>query len=318
MAHVLVPATLVWRDARGDFEANRDETNSDNNVVDSSAVKQVAEYMRNCLIKFGASASVADASDIAALKTLGEDIAKAFSAVVGMLLSTLRFAGPTLRAELLELGDNLAGALDILGAGIGATSVKEDMPTSVGKVLNRIKEFEKISRDNRAAIKRQILYCLVLIRDAHKEMQEAIDKSDKIAEGGADDDSDEDAMEDEDGLDETLDESEKLVASTVVALTVALEDALKQASKIASKGDGDADLDWGLQTMVPAARTISSAVDGLIVSTIGGLEVDKFGENLVALRCALSNIESLGLTKDVNVAVDAVEEALNRAREEDN
>merc|ERR1712136_542399 len=162
--------------------------------VDSSAVKQVAEYMRNCLIKFGASASVADASDIAALKTLGEDIAKAFSAVVGMLLSTLRFAGPTLRAELLELGDNLAGALDILGAGIGATSVKEDMPTSVGKVLNRIKEFEKISRDNRAAIKRQILYCLVLIRDAHKEMQEAIDKSDKIAEGGADDDSDEDAI----------------------------------------------------------------------------------------------------------------------------
>ena len=112
-------------------------------------------------------------------------------------------------------------------------------------MLNRIKEFEKISRDNRAAIKRQILYCLVLIRDAHKEMQEAIDKSDKIAEGGADDDSDEDAMEDEDGLDETLDESEKLVASTVVALTVALEDALKQASKIASKGDGDADLDWG-------------------------------------------------------------------------
>jgi len=149
--HVLSGAARVWDSTKSELEDKEEDGADlrDGTAVPPDEMKKVAKYLQSTVTKFGASASVETKSEV--LQPVADEVIKSFTVAVGTLLSIRRGAGACLRAEIREAGSGLAAAVETLGGSVGA----EAMSVNAGKVLDRVKHFERMPTHNRAAVRRR-------------------------------------------------------------------------------------------------------------------------------------------------------------------
>lgn len=311
--NILSAATRLWEDCVIELKACKDEeaVHTDQQLISPDDSKKVAKWMQHTVTKFGASASVADGSDRKrALQPIADEVIKAFMASIGTLLSLRRGAGPTLVAEILQVGSELASAIAGLGAA-GSIEGSVDLGISAGKVLERVKHLENVSCSNRAAIRRRCLKGLRHLRDVNRELQEA------LVEGK---DKDEDFCDDKDDfsdgfgdLDESLEPEERRLLESLSACAHALEEVLKEVSVACSK-DGATGLPL-LELALVAAASAVDAVDAMTACARGGLEVSPFRIELTKASAATNAFESVApvATPSLRGALHNLEIALKAA-----
>ncbi|CAE8705568.1 unnamed protein product [Polarella glacialis] len=151
--HLLAAALRVWGDIRGELKVHEGEALQNGILLPAEDLKKVVKWLQQTVTKFGASAAVADGEDRdKMLQPIAQEVIKSFTAAVGTLLSMRRGAGPSLVKELQVVGGSLAEAIDALGASVGSPS----MATHAGKALERVKHLEKMSVQNRAAVRPEL------------------------------------------------------------------------------------------------------------------------------------------------------------------
>lgn len=320
-SNLLAQAPKLWLDMKGEFEEKPDAADpTDDAGGPGEELKKVAKWLTQAITKFGASASVAeDADRDKALRPIAEDVIKAYTAGLGTLLSLRKGAGTSLRMELRSVGGDLASALDSLGKAIGTPS----MAMSAGKVLDRVRQLERTSTHNRAALRRRLLQGLSQLRDAHRELNEALK-----AECG---DGDDDDFADDDDFDDSLEPAERRIVETLAAACSSLEDALKQASQSCMPARG-ASAERGsvgiaeLEVAAASAITGVCAVDGLAVAVTGGLDVAAFEESLTEFRSGVTGLcsvpmvlggESAKVADELQTTLDAIQVAFTAAQADD-
>lgn len=311
--HVFAAAPRLWEQMRGEFQelSTADADLADEGAVSADELKKVAKWMQHSLTKFGASAAVAEGEELdRGLKPIAEEVIKGFTAVLGTFISAKRGAGPSLLGELHTAGAELSAALDELGKAIGTP----EMPVGVGKVLERVKKLERISTHNRAAIMRKLLQNLAQIRDAQRELQEAL--------------ACEEGEEEDDGFaefDASLEPEERRVVEALVALTGALVDALKKVTTACVPAKGPDTVTVGvaeLEAAVPHSAAAASAVDSLSVASTGGFDAEEFSKSLAEMRGAVNGFLACpavgdgGELKRALAAAEAASEAAAAEAEE--
>ncbi|CAE8616626.1 unnamed protein product, partial [Polarella glacialis] len=220
--HLLAAALRVWGDIRGELKVHEGEALQNGILLPAEDLKKVVKWLQQTVTKFGASAAVADGEDRdKMLQPIAQEVIKSFTAAVGTLLSMRRGAGPSLVKELQVVGGSLAEAIDALGASVGSPS----MATHAGKALERVKHLEKMSVQNRAAVRRCLLKSLAQLRDANRELQEGLRED--PADAGEDDE--EDIFSDDlDFHDSPLDATEKRLVQAILKVSLLAEDLLKE------------------------------------------------------------------------------------------
>lgn len=313
--HLLSAAPRLWLQMRGEFDTCPADATlaEDGGGVPSDELKKLAKWLQHSVTKFGASAAVADGPDRdRALAPIADEVIKALTAAIGTLLSLKRGAGNALLAELRNTGSGLAAALDELGQAVGSPS----MARCAGQVLDKVKQLERTSTHNRAAIRRQLLLNLSHLRDAHRELQEALTSGGEAEE----DDDDEDDFGD---LDASLEPAERRLVEALVELVAVVVEVLKRVSSacVAPKqGDGEAVAISVLEVAAAHASTASSAMDGLSVAASGGLDAKEFTKSMAEMKGAVAGLmSSPSGAEDTQLpkAMEAVEVAFAAAVAED-
>jgi len=304
--HLLVAAPRMWSEMRAEFDEARtadvgaaEESTASGTPPDE--LKKVAKWLEQTVTKLGACAAVA--TDIKKeLQSTAEEVIKAFTATLGTLLSLRRGASASLLTELRTAGADLAGALGVLGEALGTPA----MAVSAGKVLDRVKVIERTSTNNRAAIRRRILVGLSQIRDAHRELSDALSGDDRPC--GESDEEDEIG-----GIEEMLEPGERRIVEALVAVGTSLSEALAQASQscMPSGGPGGASISVDeLEAAASGAGKAAEAMDGLAAHAMGGLEVDAFSASFEEFCAAVAVLCSAATAVSGNTL-----EGLARARE---
>jgi len=313
--HLLSATGRVWNDIKGELddksEAEEGEP-AESAPVSTDELKKITKWLQHAVTKFSASAAVCDGPKDPALKSMSEELVKAFTAALGTLLSIRRGAGPSLRRELRDVAGGLAKAADSLGSAVGTPG----MAVCAGQALDRVKHFERVSGSNRAATRRKILTSLTQLRDASKELKEALQE--KGSEAGGDSDDDLDLADSMCGEDE-LEPEERVVMDAVAVAVAILEGLLKQASAVCmpaqSSGAEPTPLP-ALEAVAACAGKAQSAVDGLAAHGLGGMDVKAFGVSLGELRAAAAGLEGAPFVREsaekLKGAVDMVQEALDK------
>lgn len=314
--HLLAGAPKLWQQCKGEFESDvpNDADLAEEAAVPTEELKKVAKWMQQVTTKFGASAAVADGADRdKALQPIADDLVRAYTAAIGTLLSIKRGAGKVLLMELRRIGSTLTEALETLGQSIGTTS----MSVSAGKVLDRVKQFERTSTHNRAALRRNLLSSLAHLRDASKELTEALE------EAGDEDEEDEDDDDDFACLNEALEPAEKLVVERLIGLAAPLMEVLKKASSscMPPKDDSGVAVSIGELEMVTLhCDKAASSMDNLAVAATGGLDPPNFEAALVEMRStalALQAAQFIGEDESLGKAMGALQEAFDAAKNDD-
>lgn len=298
-----------------------DKAYADSAIVPPEELKKVAKWFQQSVTKFGASAAVAEGPKDPALKPIAEEVVKAFTASQGTLLSLRRGAGPSLCQELADVGRGLAECTDQLGAAVGTPN----MAVSAGKALDRAKHLERISTSNRAATRRLLLMSLAQLRDAGRELSEAlnVDAKSRGATSGVQESDDD--LDDLGELDQELEPEERRVVEVTVNVIHALEEILKKASTLcmpsspSSAPAAPAPPTASIAELEAAARhaaLAAGAVDGLAAHALGGLDVTAFSKSLKELREATTVLagcfpQAADSTTDLSEALDAVQAAMD-------
>jgi len=319
--HLLSAAQRLWQQLRGEFEEVPSDgaTLADQTEVTADDLKKVAKWLQHGITKFGATAAVTEDDErlLVGLKSIAEDVIKAFTAAIGTLLSLKRGAGASLLAELRTAGAGLAAAFDALGKSLG----KPGMAVQAGKVLNQVKVVERTSTHNRAAIRRRLLHNLSQIRDAHRELQEALNTGDDDDDGDGDDDDDFG-----EGFDTSLEPAERRIVETLVELTAACVEGLKRVSTacMPPKGGypagGEAVSVAVLEAVVVHSAVAASAVDSLSVAITGGFDAKEFSKSLAEMSGAVTGLSAcplIGEAVALGTSFAAVEAAYRVAEAED-
>jgi len=295
----------LWSEIRPELNDKPDddaELADDGAKVQADEIKKIAKWVQNSVTKFGATAAVAEERDKEGLRPVAQEVVKSFTAAAGTLLSIRRGAGPSLRAELRDVGGELAAALEGLG---GAFGDGQKVSLSAGKALDKVKQFERVSAHNRAAVRRRVLNILKQLRDATRELQEAL----KHADDDAPDDDD-----DFGGLEESLEPEEKLLVEALVAVALSLEDLMKQASQSCAAGGGAlgavpvATLEVALKGCIAGAN----AMDGLSAHSLGGVEFEEVNKCLLEMRAAISALAPAEAAVGGAAAIGKLSESLDR------
>lgn len=298
----------IWNKVRPELD---DKPGDDAELADDGAkvpadeLKKITKWVQNSVTKFGATASVADERDKEGLRPIAQEVVKSFTAAAGTLLSIRRGAGPTLRSELRGVGGELAAALDILGSSVGDS---QKVGLSSGKVLDKVKQFERVSAHNRAAVRRRVLRMLAQLRDATRELQEAVKHAN---------DQGEDEDDDFGGFDESLEPEEKVVVEALVALAAELEELMKQASQScmpAAKGAGGAVPVAILEAAAQGCIAGANALDGLSAHSLGGFDFEEFSTCLLEMRAAISVFSSAEEAVGGAAALGALAESIERVQ----
>lgn len=298
----------IWNEIRPEMEdkpGDDAELADDGAKVQADELKKIAKWVQNSVTKFGATASVADERDKEGLKPVAQEVVKSFTAAVGTLLSIRRGAGPSLRAELRVVGGELAAALDLLGSSFGDG---QKVSLSAGKALDKVKQFERVSAHNRAAVRRRVLKMLAQLRDATRELQEAV----KHADGEGEDEDD-----DFGGFDESLEPEEKVIVEALVAAAAVLEDIMLQASQScmpAAGGVGGAVPVVILEFAVQGCTAGANAMDGLSAHSLGGVDFEEFSTCLLEMRAAISALSSAEEAVGGAAAIGALSESIERVQ----
>lgn len=314
--HLLIEATHVWDGIKAELKETQggDKPLADGAIVPPEELRKVAKWLQQSVTKFGASAAVADGPKDPALQSVSQEVVKSFTAAAGTLLSLHRGAGPCLREELLDVGEGLAQTMDQLGAAVGTPN----MAVSAGKVLDRIKHLERISLHNRAATRRRLLMSLAQVRDAGRELSEALKKDFDAKSGHASGvaESDDDLDDDIGDFDQELEPEERRVVEAVVNVITALEDILTKASVACMPAASGSPVSIPeLEAAAKNATLAAHAVDGLAAHALGGLDVKAFSTSLKELKEATPSLFgsfSQAHATDLNTTLDAVQVALGK------
>eukprot|EP00747_Dinoflagellata_sp_TGD_P169154 gnl/TRDRNA2_/TRDRNA2_197367_c0_seq1.p1 gnl/TRDRNA2_/TRDRNA2_197367_c0~~gnl/TRDRNA2_/TRDRNA2_197367_c0_seq1.p1 ORF type:complete len:370 (-),score=108.39 gnl/TRDRNA2_/TRDRNA2_197367_c0_seq1:97-1161(-) len=270
--HPLSAAARTWEQLKGEFEEKAEENGEgEGEGVSADELKKVGKWLTLTVTKFGALAANADEGDAQGLKSIAEEVIKAFIAAIGTLLSIRKGAGPSLRAELREVAGDLAASVDTLGS----TCLTKQSSANTGKVLERAKRLERISTNSRSAIRRRLLQVLKNLRDADRELQQALKNADE-ADG-------EDAFSDDD-LDETLEPCERRVVEALVVLSSSMQEGVKQASADCAGDAAGAAPVTILESVAMHAEKAARIFDSLSAETIGGLETKQFAASLTKMN----------------------------------
>lgn len=320
--HVLAAAARVWDSTKGEFEDKDDDAAQvrDGTPVPPEEIKKVTKYLQHTVTKFGASASVEDRAEI--LQPVGDEVVKAFTAAIGTLLSVRRGAGGCLRAELRSAGAGLAAAMESLGAAVGTPA----MSINAGKMLDRIKHFERVPTHNRAAIRRRLLANLAQLRDAQREMREALQA--EVGDGAADPD----PLSDAESFfppEEEMEPHERRLVEAICGATASFEELFAQVSRLCmptpgghSPGAAGPAAEAGtdslpipvLEVTVVHADAASSAVDTLANSSVGGVDVAECESGLSEMRKALDGLVGV-FAENPPLAVETARERLDAIKE---
>lgn len=235
--------------------------------------------------------------------------------------------GPLLpAAELKKVTKWLQQTLTKFGA-TAAVAEGEDRDRALrpmaDEVLDRAKQFERISTHNRASLRRRLLRSLAQLRDAERELVEA------LATEGKGEDEDEDDLG---GFDDALEPDERRLVEAVAAAASALEDILKQVSHACMPGSATPDAEGerpamrgalldvpDLEVAVVHAASAVNAVDGLAASTIGGIDRPALVSAMADFRSAAAGLrvvaeESMALA--LEAALDGAQAAMEAAKED--
>eukprot|EP00929_Paragymnodinium_shiwhaense_P057396 TRINITY_DN28726_c0_g1_i1.p1 TRINITY_DN28726_c0_g1~~TRINITY_DN28726_c0_g1_i1.p1 ORF type:complete len:334 (+),score=106.97 TRINITY_DN28726_c0_g1_i1:129-1130(+) len=293
--HLLSAAAKVWKDVAPELQdpppgqyGGGAAAPADGIVIAPDELKKVVKWVQHTTTKYGASASVADGADRDnALRPIAEEVIKAYTAALGTLLSMRIGAGPSLLLELREAGAGLANAVESLGAA-SATEGDDRMAMCAGKVLDKAKALEKVSTQNRAAVRRRLLRALAQLRDAHRELKETLAAppgESSNAEGDDDDEEDSD-------LDETLEPEERRILESVGPAVQSLEEVLAEASTgCAPVTDGSTAVPFdALEAAAASAASSATAVDGVVSSSSGGIDVPALRQGMQDLQHAVPGL----------------------------
>jgi len=310
--HLLAAVHRLWLEMRGEFkEPPAGADLAELGAVQSDELKKVAKWIQHGVTKFGAAAAVAEGAERdKGLKPIADEVIKSFTAAIGTLLSLKRGAGVSLLAELNATGGALAAALDAFGKSVGT----RDMATCAGKVLAQVKVLERTSTHNRAAIRRRLLLNLSQLRDAQRELQEALSSDDQ---GGDDDDDDDDDFFG--SPDAPLEPAERLLVEAIVGLASGCVDAIAKVSTacMPPKEDGATAAGIGeLEVAVVHSTVAASAMDGLAVAANDGLDPDEFSKSLAEMDGTVSGLLAcpvVGEDAELRKAMAAVEAAFKAA-----
>lgn len=304
--NILAAAKRLWQETKGEFQDPTKDDLAEQSPLENAGeeMKKVAKWIQHGITKFGASASVADESDKAGLKPIAEDIIKAFTAALGLLLSLKRGAGGVFLSELSTTGSTLSISLEELGKSVGS----KDMSIYAGKVLASVKTLERTSTHNRAAIRRRLLSNLSQLRDAHREVQEAL----STTEDGADDDFFDD-------FDTTLEPAERHLVEAVAELANASVEVLKKVSTacVPPREEGAAASPIAaLEVVAVHSSTAARAMDDIVVASSGGLDSDEFSKTFEDMSGAVKGLLTSPAASDdtsLQKALDAVKVAFEAA-----
>eukprot|EP00435_Cladocopium_sp_Y103_P018222 s1737_g4.t1 len=226
--NLLAAAKRIWNDVGPEIKAS--DTMKEGPLLPPEDLKKVCKYLQSTVTKFSASASVvADAEEAQrSLTPIAEEVIKAFTMLVGTLLSINSGAGFSLSRELKEAGENLTEAVNALGMAVCTAS----LAPSAGKVLEYVTALEKSSTQNRAAIMRRLLKSLAQLRDANREMSEELEGPDSGARAEVFS-GDEELLEDDDDLSiPPMDPSERTLLENVRSVSGHFEDLVKEVLSI--------------------------------------------------------------------------------------
>jgi len=311
----LTAASAVWRSAQAEIKAGEPK---DGTLVSPDELKKVAKWLQNMATKFGATAAVSDSPTDEAVVAIADDMMKAFTASVEMMLCLSRGAGPSLQAELCAIGSGLATSLEEMGGAVGTPN----LAVKAGQVLDRVKHLERMSTHNRAAMRRRTLKSLSQVRDAQRELQEALNAS--AAGAGVDDPEGEDDFL---GSEVEFEPGERGLVEAIVSAIEVLLEVMKEVSQSCMPtstspshggGAGAADGAHAMSVLEEAALQSDKAalaVDGLAVHAVGGLDAKAFQASLQELREAAVGFKDwpsagqrplLAALDDVQAALDAV------------
>eukprot|EP00928_Gymnodinium_smaydae_P073974 TRINITY_DN57061_c0_g1_i1.p1 TRINITY_DN57061_c0_g1~~TRINITY_DN57061_c0_g1_i1.p1 ORF type:complete len:351 (-),score=113.32 TRINITY_DN57061_c0_g1_i1:106-1098(-) len=317
-AHLLSAASRVWKDVAPELQdGDGVEGGAAGELVSTKELQKVGKWMQHTLTKFGASASVADGADrLRALQPIAEEVVKAFTAAIGTLLSMRKGAGRSLLAEMRQVGQDLAEVLNTLGA-VAAVEGNEALALSVGKALERVKHFERVSVQNSSAIRRRLLRNLAQLRDASRELDEVLEST----KADEDDEDDLAGLDDDDDLnfDEDLDAEDRKVVEALREAVRALEDTLKQASSACAKltsAEGPPSL-LDLEKAIAYAASANEAVDGMAVAAAGGLDLAMFRPDLEKFARAVDGLAGVvpAASERLQKALPALQAAVEAAAE---
>eukprot|EP00438_Fugacium_kawagutii_P023958 Skav232720 [mRNA] locus=scaffold4051:133682:141426:+ [translate_table: standard] len=157
--NLLAAAKRVWTDVGPEIKAS--ETLKEGPLLPPEDLKKVCKYLQSTVTKFSASASVVSDVEEAqrSLTPIAEEVIKAFTAVLGTLLSITSGAGASLAKELKEAGESLTDAVNSLGMAVCTGS----LAACAGKAGD-------IRWSNSCW---RLLKSLAQLRDANREMEEA-------------------------------------------------------------------------------------------------------------------------------------------------
>eukprot|EP00933_Yihiella_yeosuensis_P073893 TRINITY_DN82684_c0_g1_i1.p1 TRINITY_DN82684_c0_g1~~TRINITY_DN82684_c0_g1_i1.p1 ORF type:complete len:324 (+),score=78.53 TRINITY_DN82684_c0_g1_i1:26-997(+) len=312
--NMLADAQKIWEKVGTELEAKDGDELKDGVLISAEEIKKVGKWLQQTVTKFGASAAVAEGEEIEkALKPIGQEVIKAYTAASGTLLSMRRGAGASLIKELQSIGKDLTEGIDSLGASVG----KPSMSNAAGKVLERVKHFDRLSLHNRAAVRRRLLKSLATLRDANREMQEEISENQVDVEDSSDPESDFPHA--------TVSPSERRLVESILSLSTQLEEVLKEASSLCMPKEGsDSTSSPSLQELEAAAlhgESVTKAVDALATDSVSGIDFESCRKSLDIFREAAVGLSAPYITAMSSSAVDAgltaIQEALDSAEAED-
>lgn len=288
--NLLAAAKRVWTDVSAQIKA-ADEP-KEGTLLPVDELKKVSKYLQHTLTKFGASATaVADAEEAKkGLTPIAQEVVKAYTAAAGTLMSLSGGAGACLAAELKDAGSGLADSLEALGNAV----LTPGLASCAAKALQAAGNFERVSTQNRAAIRRRLLKNLAMLRDANREMQQEIENADKKGLGTVEVLSgDEELLEDEDDLcsafQETMLPSERRILESALKMSTQIEEVLKEASTSCVAGsESQISLDLAtLEVIAEQATQVPGAIDTLAADCVGGVDAEACNSSLEKLRQAL-------------------------------
>lgn len=258
--------------------------------VDAAGVKKHVELVRHTVTKLGAAATSVDPSEVPTLEPVCDDVLRHFLALAATLEALVRNRpGQCWRDEVSGAGGSVAAALEALGATL-ARGELTNSSRRVGDVLERLKRIERVSTSQAAAVRKVVLTQVKQMRDARRELTEAL-AEEAGAENAAEDEEDEDDLFDMGGLDP----EQRARAAELDRALGQIDAAWAGVAK--SAGAEDAFDISTLDALAEVAVRCGAAVDAAVAHLQMGDEAGEVDD----LRAAVRDLQALVPTAEIDL-----------------
>lgn len=186
----------------------------DETSLTADAIAKTTKQLEHCAVKLGTFGSQMDKKeDFDLLEKPLQEFQKSYVILLGTLtaMGGGKEAGRSLRKEIIDFGNQAAAAYSSVEECICKKDLEEikTLPRKVGDLLDVLKKWSKVPRQNHTAVKKRLVIKIRELRDAQRELKEELDEKPV----GADEEKNEDENEDEDnalGMQATVDVIESL------------------------------------------------------------------------------------------------------------